>query len=103
MKAASIPASTRARSAPSAATSTSVPSHGCARRIVTTGTSAMRKRAFVDEQQPPHAFGDVAARQRRAGDIANVGVELDRIARALARELAAPRRQTDRVAVRFAI
>ena len=41
-------------------------------------------------QQPVHALGQVPARQRRAGDVADVAIQRDRIGRGLAGELPAP-------------
>src|SRR5450755_4902881 len=82
--------------------STSVPSQSCARRIAHR-SSAMRERLLIDEQQPVHALRDVPAGKRRAGNVADVGIDPDRIAGALTGKLRAPRRQPDRVSVRLTI
>src|SRR5207244_5803441 len=82
--------------------STSVPSHGSARRA-RNGASPTGQRALMEQQQPAHTLGDVPARERRAGDVANIGVETHRVATALADELAAPGWKPNRVAVRLAI
>ena len=60
--------------------STSVPSHGSARRARNVA-SPSGQRAFMEEQQPAHALGDVPAGERRTGNIANVGVETHRVSR----------------------
>src|SRR5438876_711860 len=82
--------------------STRVPSQGSARRPWN-GASATGQRALMEQEQTVHALGDVPARERRARNVANVGVETHRVAAALADELAAPSRKPNRVAVRLAI
>src|SRR5437899_9366260 len=82
--------------------STSVPSQSWARRFASDDSGA-RKGLLVKLKQAVHAFRDVSARQGRAGNIADVGVELDGIGSALAGELRAPCSELDRVAMRFPV
>src|SRR5450631_302018 len=86
----------------STAISTSVPSHSSTRRV-SYRSSTMRQGFLIDQQQPMNAFGDVTTGKRRSADVADVGVDFHRIARPLSVELRAPRRETDRIAMRFAI
>src|SRR5207237_9974104 len=81
---------------PCALISTSVPRSGRARL-------AVAQLAFIQGQDALHAVGDVAAGKRRAADIADVAVELQRIPRRLAGELQPPLWIADFAAVRFAV
>src|SRR5213080_1975715 len=96
------PSSRASREIDDAVMSTSVPSHGSARRARNVA-SPTRQRALMEQQQPAHTLGDVPARERRARNVANVGVETHRVAASLADELAAPRRKPNLVAMRLAI
>src|SRR3954470_24930855 len=81
---------------PRARISTSVPRSGRARL-------ALSQVAFIHRENALHAVGHVPARERGAADIADVAVEDERIARALAGELQAPLRVADLAAVRLAV
>ena len=63
----------------------------------------MGERLPVEQQQAMHTLRHVPARERCTRDIADVGIDPHRIAGFLARELRAPCRKPDRIAVRFAV
>src|SRR5581483_2836406 len=95
-KAASIAAVTDASLLPAASISTKVPSSGRARRTLVDAFAIGRQNSF-------HTFGDVGRRQRRAGDVADVAVDLQRAARGLADNLSKPARASDLAPVGFPI
>src|SRR3954471_3935118 len=86
-----------ARSPPAAARiSTSVPRSGRARLT-------LAQLAFIEAEKPLHALGDMAAGKRRATDVDDVAVKLQRIRGALADELRPPAGLAHLAAVRFAV
>src|SRR5438067_5251863 len=76
--------------------STSVPRSGRARLT-------LAQLAFIEAEEPLHALGDMPAGKRRAADVGNVAVKLQRIGGALAGELRPPPGLTHLTAVRFAV
>src|SRR5262249_19996448 len=95
-KPASTAAAISSAAPPSTLTSTKVPSRGRARRM-------LARSAAKSGQHPLDAFGDVHRRQRRAGDVADVLVELQRTLAALADELGEPARASDLAAIGLAV
>src|SRR5260370_5311422 len=91
-----MPAFTSALLAPDACISTHVPSSGLARRILPQSIA-------IGRQYPFDAFGDVGGRQRRAGNVANVAVDLERAAAGFANELRQPARASDLAAIGFPV
>src|SRR5215471_890068 len=89
-------ASKRSGDAPPAVTSTKVPRSGRARR-------ALSKAGLIEGQDPLDPFGHVLRREGRAGDVADVLVDGDRIAAGLAAELVQPAMAGDLAAVRLAV
>src|ERR1700730_2356594 len=78
--------------APATSISTKVPSRGLARRTLSEAIA-------IGCQYPLHTFGDVSRRQRCAGDIPDVAVDLERAAAGLADELREPARAPDLAAI----
>src|SRR3984893_16658824 len=78
--------------APATSISTKVPSRGLARRTLSEPIA-------IGCQYPLHTFGDVRRRQRRASDIPDVAVDLERAAAGLADELREPARTPDLAAI----
>src|SRR5579863_6269545 len=87
---------TSASAGPAASISTNVPSRGLARRT-------LFETAAIGRQYPFHAFGDMRRGQRRAGNIPDVAVDLERTRVRLSDELREPARTSDLAAVRFAV
>src|SRR5258708_18478323 len=86
----------RTACAPATRISTSVPRSGRARLT-------LLEVALIHRQHALDAVGHVAARERRAADIADIAVELQRIGGALAGELRAPFGVAHLAAVRFPV
>src|SRR5260370_14826705 len=91
-----MPAVKAALPGPDAWIFTNVPSSGLARRILPQSIA-------IGRQYPFDAFGDMAGRQRRAGNVANVAVDLERAAAGFADELRQPAGASDLASVRFPI
>src|SRR6202011_3903288 len=85
-------ASSSGRAAPAASISTNGPSSGRARRTLSEAVA-------IGCQYSLHTFGDMRRRQGRAGDIADVAVDLERAATGLADELREPARAPDLAAI----
>src|SRR5436305_2407774 len=78
--------------APATSISTNVPSRGLARRILSEAIA-------IGCQYSLHTLGDVRRRQRGAGDISDVAVDLERTAAGLADKLCEPARTADLSAI----
>src|SRR5258708_30262801 len=85
-------ASSSDRAAPAASIWTNVPSSGRARRTLWEAVA-------IGCQYSLHAFGDMCRRQGRAGNVADVAVDLERAAAGLADELREPARAPDFAAI----
>src|SRR5438874_6983969 len=86
-----------ARSPPAAVRiSTSVPRSGRARLT-------LAQLAFMEAEEPLHALGDMPAGKRRATDVGDVAVKLQRIVGVLAEELRPPAALAHLAAVRFPV
>src|SRR5215472_5688191 len=82
--------------APLALISTKVPSSGRARRTLS-------QAGVIEGEDTFDAFGHMTRRERGAGDVADILVELDRILARLADELCEPAPIADLAAIGFAI
>src|SRR5258708_20680606 len=69
--------------APAVVTSTNVPSSGLARRRLSEAVA-------IGCQNSLHTLGDMRRRQRRAGDVSDIAVDLERAAPGLADKLPEP-------------
>src|SRR5258708_8173888 len=78
--------------APAVVTSTNVPSSGLARRRLSEAVA-------IGCQNSLHTLGDMRRRQRRAGDVSDIAVDLERAAAGLADKLREPARAPDFAAI----
>src|ERR1039457_1137918 len=83
---------------PCTRTATTVPRSGRARSMLGGG-----EHECIGCQQPAHAVGEVAAGERRSGNIFDIAIELQRRAGVFPDELTPPRRQVHLATVAFVI